>query len=546
MELPTNLPRKFWPLLAILFALFIALGAAGWWRTLEEATGHAEPGLVIEKVVDMVAGEDAIVVNEKYDEHWMLLVGKWGIKAVLGAALFRSVLVLFRRRIRVWRFRRVRGHRVFAGLGGQNADLALREARQGLVVAALVEDEHHPRQGELEEAGVLVLNGSPGDPQRLGAAGISRASRIVVAAAAGDDESIAVAEAIAATGADDGGRAGELLVCLDSRQTREFLNQRWNLIVRPERGWTTKLVGFEAAALRHLVTGMARELADLAAGAPPAPRLLVVADLEFTREFLRAAIPFLQISGESRPEYRVVIEDAEEAGAFALLHPAAPLVADVRFLAVPERLAPVCEELGDLEFDVAIVKQPSESRTLHLAEALLRSPRFRVRRVEAIVTHAVKTGLGDDPDLRVSSLFELGLNSAEFGELTLEDEARANHEAYLAGLPPAERAKGGGWRDLPENFKESNRWAVLHRRIKRGIWERTPEAGRQAMLEHLSICEHQRWSGEKAMDGWRHAELPSQDKKRRLHPSIIPWGDLSESEKEKDRVQVRKALGLVE
>jgi hypothetical protein len=51
--------------------------------------------------------------------------------------------------------------------------------------------------------------------------------------------------------------------------------------------------------------------------------------------------------------------------------------------------------------------------------------------------------------------------------------------------------------------------------------------------------------GEKAMDGWRHAELPEQDKKRRLHPSLIPWAQLSEPEKEKDRVQVRNAVGLV-
>jgi hypothetical protein len=50
--------------------------------------------------------------------------------------------------------------------------------------------------------------------------------------------------------------------------------------------------------------------------------------------------------------------------------------------------------------------------------------------------------------------------------------------------------------------------------------------------------------GEKAMDGWRHAELPEQNKKRRLHPSLIPWTQLSESEKEKDRVQVRKSVGI--
>jgi hypothetical protein len=46
------------------------------------------------------------------------------------------------------------------------------------------------------------------------------------------------------------------------------------------------------------------------------------------------------------------------------------------------------------------------------------------------------------------------------------------------------------------------------------------------------------------MAGWRYAELPEQDKKRRLHPSLIPWDQLSAAEKEKDRVQVRKGLRI--
>jgi phage terminase large subunit GpA-like protein len=107
-----------------------------------------------------------------------------------------------------------------------------------------------------------------------------------------------------------------------------------------------------------------------------------------------------------------------------------------------------------------------------------------------------------------------------------------------------ERAKSCGWDQIPEHAKESNRWAILHREIKLQIWNRAEEARRSSVLEHLAICEHQRWMGEKAMNGWRHAALPEQDKKRRLHPSLISWDQLSESEKEKDRVQVRKGLGV--
>lgn len=214
----------------------------------------------------------------------------------------------------------------------------------------------------------------------------------------------------------------------------------------------------------------------------------------------------------------------------------------MHFVETGDRLAAACPEFLGLEFDVAVIKLSGESRTLQLAEKLLRSPQFEVGWVEAVVPEAVGTQLVADARLRVVSIFKLGLNSPEFGDLSLETKARENHEAYLAGLKSEERVKAHGWDEMPENLKESNRWAVLHRAIKREIWENTKEAERGDMIEHLSICEHQRWMGEKAMDGWRHTDSPVQDKRRRLHPSLVPWAQLSNDEKEKDRVQVRKGF----
>ncbi len=113
--------------MAGLFLFFLALGAAGWKKTLEEASGHATVSEIAENTIEMISGHDVIVVDHKFEEHWLLLVGKWGIKAVLAVALIQSGLMLFRRQIRQWRFRKVSGHQVFVGLGGYNANLALRE-----------------------------------------------------------------------------------------------------------------------------------------------------------------------------------------------------------------------------------------------------------------------------------------------------------------------------------------------------------------------------------------------------------------------------------
>ncbi len=548
MNLPSELPRKIWPILGLLFLIFLLLGTVGWWRTLEEATGHAEIDRVLENVAEMVTGHDVVVVDHRFEENWMLLVGKWGIKAVLGIALLRSFFVVFHRQIRSWRFRKVHDHQVFVGLGGQNADLALQQANAGKKVAVLAEDEQHPRRYELEKAGVFIISGMTDDKKSLKIVGIERAARIVLAVHAGDDACITSAELITSmiSTSQKSPAAREMLVCMECRQIRDLFNQRWKLVNDKVSGITTKIVNFESVALRQMVHRMALELANHADALQHTPSILVVADPTFAKEFLRAAISIIQVSGETLPEYWVAIENPQEGAEFMESYPAVCLVAKINFFVSHSSLAPIASDLSERHFDFAIVKQRTESATIHLASRVIDSPIFTVERAEAIVTEPMKARLQEDDRLRVSSLFELGLKSPEFGDDTLELAARANHEAYLSDLPPDQKAHSTEWLDLPENLKESNRLAVLHRTIKQAMWKRFSQSETESLLEHLSISEHQRWMGEKAMDGWRYADIAIQNRMRRLHPSLVSWKKLEDKEKNKDRLQVKKALGLLE
>jgi hypothetical protein len=56
----------------------------------------------------------------------------------------------------------------------------------------------------------------------------------------------------------------------------------------------------------------------------------------------------------------------------------------------------------------------------------------------------------------------------------------------------------------------------------------------------LAVAEHQRWMAEKIVANWRHAV--ERDDARRLHPSIRPYDELSEAEKQKDRDTVMNAV----
>ena len=116
----------------------------------------------------------------------------------------------------------------------------------------------------------------------------------------------------------------------------------------------------------------------------------------------------------------------------------------------------------------------------------------------------------------------------------LEDIARAIHEHYLA----EQRRTGAGsaaamvsWEDLDEDLKQANRdqAADIETKLARigcAITSLTPPfAFTDDEIELLARREHRRWL--------------AQRRTARPHPSLVGWGELSESERDKDRQAVR-------
>jgi hypothetical protein len=53
------------------------------------------------------------------------------------------------------------------------------------------------------------------------------------------------------------------------------------------------------------------------------------------------------------------------------------------------------------------------------------------------------------------------------------------------------------------------------------------------LLEKLSENIHETWSAKRLQEGWRYG--PQRDDLKKEHPSLVPYKDLSESEKDYDR-----------
>ena len=129
----------------------------------------------------------------------------------------------------------------------------------------------------------------------------------------------------------------------------------------------------------------------------------------------------------------------------------------------------------------------------------------------------------------------------------VETAARTIHEDYLkqnhyknpdAAMQP--------WPDLREDFKDSNRAqahgaaAFLERigyRVEPAPGDIVPPELNPAEVEQLAEMEHGRWVVERLAGGWRYGK--ERDTAKRLTPFLVPWCQLDEAGKERDRKPVR-------
>jgi hypothetical protein len=132
---------------------------------------------------------------------------------------------------------------------------------------------------------------------------------------------------------------------------------------------------------------------------------------------------------------------------------------------------------------------------------------------------------------------------------THEKIARAMHQNYVKteeekGNTPKSNPLMKSWDELPEDYKASNRFQADHiieklRAISCTVtqvndWEESL-FDISPFIEILAEMEHRRWVDEKIATGWRYGPVRDERWWHKRHPSLIPYKDLPESEKQKDR-----------
>ncbi len=424
--------------------------------------------------------------------------------------------------------RRAAGHVVVIGSGGSADALALSSAEAGDVVALLGNDNAAAPDDRMLRAGVVMATGAAAAVAR---AAHARASFVWLPSDSDSAaEALALADALPATAGDVIARVerGDLRRALSSAS----LNRQPRVQpASPCRRAIRRALGGDALVADAVAAGQDRVTIVLIGNSAAA---MAAADLVLAHCWsIHLRPPAIVTCGHEA-------EWTDWRRARATLFAPALFGAD----AVPTHDFVERESLSELNATRVIVDGADDDAAVSSGLALaldLAQHRLVAPAVQIILRTVSPGALLDYARLNFATpiLLDQPWTAAEI-EARAEDEAAAlYHLAYLA--------QGGSgavsWRELPASLVDANRAGADHAAVKRFDLAYCETSGmvEAECIDRLAEVEHRRWMAERLLDGWRPGP---RDDGRRLHDKIVTWDRLSEAERDKDRVQVRQALGL--
>lgn len=195
--------------------------------------------------------------------------------------------------------------------------------------------------------------------------------------------------------------------------------------------------------------------------------------------------------------------------------------------------------------------------------------RHGARSMEAIIDMSLLSGreVFERACLPSAQQLELHVDATEFIDWVTQDVqlgerreelARAMHELFVKqqiGKKSPDDPSMKPWDDLAPNYRNDNlaqaddicRKLAL---VNCGFRVRKADDPSEKMefitteIEPLAEAEHERWNDSKRLQGYTYAPGQKHDTEPKTHPCLLPWADLPEVERDKDRAIV-KAIPLL-
>jgi hypothetical protein len=477
---------------------------------------------------------------------WELQLARFLGPLIVGYAAIRGLIVLFREQLQLLWFRLVlRDQVVVAGLGEVGQHLAVRLSDLGAQVVVVEANPENEKVPSLRDRGISVLTGSAVDPLILERAQVGRAAYLIVSC--GRDQ-VDIEVAMQARRLPT--HRGVLTIFMNLGEP-----SLWRTIKAPALAeGSARSARLEPFSLLNSAASLMVEEADPFNEGSEAT-VLIAGDAAIS-QFLALHVARVWVNADSAPDERLRIElvgpgAQGDCNELVERHPELTSVCDVLAVEADVESQAIAERSG--EAAAIFVAHSDEAHGLASALAL----RAGTRRHNVPIVLAVREESGGVAEsARASGIHPFGIFTRALGVEFLdrgmnEVMARTAHEEYVRvrqslGETQAENPSLVAWDSLPQALRQSNRrqvdgigpklaaieCVIAPAPLARVAGERFRFTDGE--LDQLAVLEHERWSRDLLDEGWSYSAGPKDPEKLR-HPSLIPWDELSDEEREKDR-----------
>jgi voltage-gated potassium channel Kch len=500
---------------------------------------------------------------------WQLEVARFGLPLLAAGTALQAMMILFNEQIRRLTSRFWRGHVVIGGLNQKSSLLVKGYLARGTRVIVIERNEAHGQIETCKRHGAVVLIGDPNDPVILNQARIDRASMLVAVS----DNDQANAEIAVRANSLCLNRCLDPLCCVihivdpalwDLLQERQFSGQYFENI-RLEM-FNVYLHGAKILVDEYILHRKTRRSTFL-----PRHVLVIGMDKLGTNLIVETAKEWFFRRADSKARIRMTLIDRGAKEVLALLdarYPGLTSSADITALNMsvnsPEfiRGEHLVDVDGMSDIDIAVICYDDPSEALFTGLTLRR--RLSKHSTQIVMRVPEESGMADliqgraEEDDLVSiqpfGLLERTCTPEILSRGMHETLARALHEEYLSHqekgrVDKSDRIASRPWMDLPESVRAANRRQAdrigeLVNHVGCGLnvlwdWTEPVHQFTESEVETMAEMEHERWCLEKSHQGWKYAP-GSQDPTTKCHPALVPWDELPEADKEKNRTAARE------
>lgn len=511
----------------------------------------------------------------KEPTNWCLFLGRFLGSCVFGFAIIKSLILIFLKPNLAAKnhslVSRLSGHSIVCGYGTLGASIATDWANRGKIVAVLDKDLHDEDYENLVRRGVAVIKGDATDSRNLFTARIEKAS-VCVVCCGGDGANSAVA--MAAMRCRSESKSGDVIELLTQIRDDHVFTLLRDFEKKFDAMDRVNLKKFDMVAissrshlltypLDHMPISSDSELfiqVVFAGWSVLSEGILKAMALQCHMPNLIRARVVLAFEGAAEVRQNILFKFPQIINIVDLvesdLSPSSSLGASrIREMA-SEKNAVTTIFLSSGEDDATLRTAMGLRAVLHginlplflvsWRPALLRplfadhdeSPRLGVFGISDPASELARQRAGQTVEKIAQALHHVYLN----------EESRKRQNNPQAG-PPGESEVP--WQRLTEEYRSENRenarhWEFKLRAVGRELVQAVDHDFRPTAeltaeeIEILSILEHQRWNASKWLQGWQWG--PERDNSKKLHNLLVPYSELSEENKDKDRQTIRALL----